>query len=313
MTSLPDARLAEVDAGLVQWPGTTVTSGGRSLFVRRAGTPGAPAAVLVHGLGGSSTNWTDLMGLLRGHVDAHALDLPGFGRSAAPRDRRYDLDAHVAAVVAYIDGQGLAPVHLLGNSMGGAVATRLAAERPDLVRSLTLVSPALPYLRPVKGSDPTLGMLLVPGLSGVVQRRLERATAEERVRSVVDICFADTSRIPAHRLAPAVEEARRRQKVPWATEALVGSLRGVVRAYVDRSSRSLWAQAARVTAPTLLVYGRQDRVVAFATAARAAATFRGSRLMVLDDVGHVAQMEVPHVVASAVLDLLADVDDRISA
>lgn len=305
--------LAPVDPSLVEWPGRTTTVRGRSLFVRRAGTPDGAAAVLVHGLGGSSTNWTDLMALLRERLDSHALDLPGFGRSAPPRDRRYDLDAHVAAVVDYVEDAVAAPVHLFGNSMGGAIATRVAAERPDLVRTLTLVSPALPNLRPVKGGDPTLGMLLVPGLSSVVRRRLERATPEERMRALLDICFADPGRIPPHRLSAAVEEARRRQKLPWATASLVGSLRGVVRAYLDRSPRALWSQAASVSAPTLLVYGLRDRVVSSTTAQRAAATFPDSRLLHLDDVGHVAQMEVPEVVAAAVADFLDDVAQRLSA
>ncbi|HVE99242.1 MAG TPA: alpha/beta fold hydrolase [Mycobacteriales bacterium] len=302
-----------IDPDLVEWPGSTVAVGSRSLYVRRAGSSGAAPAVFVHGLGGSSTNWTDLMALLSAHVDGHALDLPGFGRSPAPVDGRYDLDAHVAAVAGYIEEVGLAPVHLFGNSLGGAVTTRLASERPDLVRTLTLVSPALPSLRPVKGGDPTLGMLLVPGLSNVVRRRLERTSPEERLQTLLEIVFADPTRIPAHRLAQATAEIRRRQSLPWTTSALVGSLRGIVRAYLDRSSRGLWQQAARVPVPTLLVYGKQDRIVSFTTAARAAASFPDNRLLELDDVGHVAQMEVPSVVAEAVLRLIADVERSMSA
>ena len=303
-------RHEAIPPGLVEWPGSTVRAGGRSLFVRRAGDASAPPAVFVHGLGGSSTNWTDLMALLGSSLDSHAVDLPGFGRSPAPADGRYDLDRHVGAVAGYLEHLGRGPVHLFGNSMGGAIATRLTAERPDLVRSLTLVSPALPYLRPVRGGDPTLGLLLVPGISSVMQRRLQRATPEDRLRTLLDIVFADPSAIPAHRLAQATEEIRRRQKLPWATDALVASLRGIVRCYLDRSARNLWAQARSVSVPTLLVYGKRDRVVSFATAARAAATFPDSRLLELDDVGHVPQMEVPRVVADAVRDFLGHVAER---
>jgi len=262
----------------------------------------------VHGLGGSATNWTDLMDLLSGDLDSHAVDLPGHGRSAPPARGRYDLDSHAAAVVGYIESHGLGPVHLLGNSMGGAISTRIAAERPDLVRSLTLISPALPHLNRAKGSDPRLPLLLMPGLSGLTRRYLARLPAEQRVQSVIDVCFADPSRIPAQRLAETIEEARRRQSLPWALDSLVGSLRGIARAYVDRSSRNLWSQAALVSAPTLLVYGKQDRMVSFTTAAKAAATFPNSRLLALDHVGHVAQMEDPATVAEAVRELLAGAD-----
>lgn len=282
------------------WPGSTVDAQGRSLYVRRGGTAGQPAALFVHGLGGSSTNWTDLMDHLSAEADSHAVDLPGHGRSAAPADGRYGLDSHARAVIGYIESQRLAPVHLLGNSMGGAVATRVAAERPDLVRTLTLVAPALPNLRRVKGSDPRLPLLFTPGLSGVTKRHLARLPVEARVRSVITLCFADPSRVPAQRLAEAIDEGRRRQQLPWAIDSLVGSLRGIVRAYLDRSPRNLWAQAATVEAPTLLIYGKQDRMVSFATAARAAATFPHNTLLALDHVGHVAQMEDPAVVARAV-------------
>ncbi len=294
------------DDARVSWPGRTVTSGPRRLYVARAESPGAPPAVFVHGLGGSSTNWVDLMGHLLGHVDGHAVDLPGHGRSPAPADGRCDLDAHVAAVVQYVEDLDAGPVHLFGNSMGGAISTRIAAQRPDLVRTLTLVSPALPNLRPAKGSDPKLAMLLVPGLSGVVQRRLERASPADRARAVIEICFADPAVIPPHRLAEAVAEAERRQSLPWAIPSLVGSLRGLIRCYVDRSPRNLWAQAAQVKAPTLLIYGGRDRLVALSTATRAAATFPDSRLVTLDAVGHVAMIEAATVVAEAVLQFLAE-------
>lgn len=292
----------------VRWPGRTVSAGGRTLYVARAESPGSPSAVFVHGLGGASSNWVDLMEHLVGHVDGHAVDLPGHGRSPAATDGRYDLDAHVAAVEGYIRDLDAGPVHLFGNSTGGSISTRLAAQRPELVRSLTLISPAMPNLRPVKGSDPRLPMLLVPGLSSVVQRRMERSSPDERARAVIDICFADPSAIPPHRLREAIEEVRRRQNLPWALPAFVGTLRGLIRCYVDRSPRNLWAQAALVQAPTLLVYGRRDRLVALSTATRAAATYPDNRLLILDEIGHVAQIEAPAVVAAAVLDLLGEVD-----
>ena len=68
----------------------------------------------------------------------------------------------------------------------------------------------------------------------------------------------------------------------------------------------MWRQAARVAAPTLLVWGAQDRLVDVSLAPRAARTFPDARLLVLDDVGHVAQMERPDLVARAFLGLLEE-------
>ena len=71
----------------------------------------------------------------------------GFGLSPPPDDGDYSMPAHVRAVVRLIESEGRVPVHLFGNSLGGAVATVVAARRPELVRTLTLVSPALPDFR----------------------------------------------------------------------------------------------------------------------------------------------------------------------
>jgi pimeloyl-ACP methyl ester carboxylesterase len=150
---------------IASWPGELVALDTGEVFVRRAPAPeGAEPALFVHGLGGSSTNWTDLMDLLRkppadrpdGPVLAsEALDLPGFGFSPAPansgpggRTGVYSVDAMARTVCDLIEKRRNWPVHLTGNSMGGAVCVRVAARRPDLVRTLTLIAPALPDLRP---------------------------------------------------------------------------------------------------------------------------------------------------------------------
>ena len=131
------------------WPGETIVLPGRSVHVRRAPSPAGEPMVMVHGLGGSSTNWTDLMGELQPDCDSVAVDLPGFGDSPPPRDGDYSLVGHARAVADVIVAEfGTVPVHVVGNSMGGAISVQLAARRPELVRSLTLVAPALPERRP---------------------------------------------------------------------------------------------------------------------------------------------------------------------
>jgi len=274
------------------------------LYVRRGPTSGAEPALFVHGLGGSSTNWTDLMGVLGEAVDGQAVDLPGFGRSAPPVEDRYTIGAHARAVMRYLESSGRGAVHLFGNSLGGAVSLRIAADRPDLVRTLTLVSPALPNLRPQRGSDPRLPLLLLPGLSRLASRRMAAASPEARARAVLDLCFADPSVIPAQRLQEAVDEVRRRSELAHSTEAFTRSLRGLIASYLVRGERSAWSRAEQVQTPTLLVWGAEDRLVDVALAPRAAAAIPDSRLLVLSGVGHVAQMERPDVVARAFLGMM---------
>ena len=300
---LSAAALPSWEGVLPVWPGALEDG----TFVRRATGTGTEPALFVHGLGGAATNWTDLMGLLADEVAGEAMDLPGFGWSEPARSGSYRLDQHVAAVRRRIETRGAGPVHLFGNSLGGAVATRLAATRPDLVRTLTLVSPALPDLRPRKGTDPLLPLLFLPGASRFAGRQLRRRSAASRALSVIRLCYAEPDQIPPQRVAEAIAEVSRREGLPYAEAAFFGSLRGLASAQVRGGPRSLWQQARSVRVPTLLIWGAEDRLVDVAVAPKAAAAFPQSRLLVLPGVGHVAQMEQPETVARAFLALRDDV------
>ncbi|WP_320778293.1 alpha/beta hydrolase [Streptomyces sp. CRN 30] len=265
---------------------------------------GLPPALYVHGLGGSSQNWSALMPLLDELVDSEALDLPGFGDSPPPDDGDYSITGHARSVIRYLDGAGRGPVHLFGNSMGGAIATRVAAVRPDLVRTLTLVSPALPEIRVQRSAVPT-GLLALPGVAALFTRLTKQWTAEQRVRGVTALCYGDPGRVTPEGFRNAVEEMERRLQLPYFWNAMAGSARGIVNAYTLGGQHGLWRQAERVLAPTLLVYGGRDQLVSYRMAQRAARAFRDSRLVTLPDAGHVAMMEYPETVAAAFRDMLA--------
>ncbi|MET8772889.1 alpha/beta hydrolase [Streptomyces sp. NPDC004658] len=267
-----------------------------------------PPALYVHGLGGSSQNWSSLMAELDGVVDSEAVDLPGFGDSPPPDDGDYSVTGHARAVIRYLDAAGRGPVHLFGNSLGGAVATRVAAVRPDLVRTLTLVSPALPELRVQRSAVPT-ALLGVPGVAALFTRLTKEWTAEQRVRGVMALCYGDPGRVSPEAFQYAVEELERRLRLPYFWDAMTRSARGIVNAYTLGGQHGLWRQAERVLAPTLLIYGGRDQLVGFRMARKAARAFRDSRLLSLPDAGHVAMMEYPDVVAGAFRDLLAHTAD----
>jgi pimeloyl-ACP methyl ester carboxylesterase len=277
-------------------------------FVREtpATSPDAEPALYVHGLGGSAQNWTDLAALLRPELDGQAIDLPGFGHSDAPPAGGYGQAALAARVIRWIEHSGRGPVHLFGNSLGGAITVRAAAMRPDLVRTLTLISPAMPVIQPLHPHGRMLPALMVPPIRRAIERRVRSLPADEMTTAVLDMCFADPSRVAPQRRAEAIEETVRRQQVPWAGDAYVGSLRGLAGSYLRPGNGSLWRLAARITAPTLVLWGRQDRIVDARLAPRTARLIPGSRLLVLDGVGHTAQMEVPRIVARAVLAFLRE-------
>lgn len=282
--------------------------GSRQLHVRRAPATAQPVqpAVFVHGLGGSATNWTDLMGELSARLAGTAVDLPGCGWSPPAEDRDYSLAAHVRAVVELIEAEFDRPVHLFGNSLGGAVTTRVAVLRPDLVRTLVLVSPALPIYR-VRRTNAHLPAMAAPVVGEQLVRRLSGVAVERRVHATLGLIYADPRAVPQQRVEEAVAEARRRAELPYDAEALMASLRGILTAYLQRGPDGLWQSAGRVRAPVLLVYGLRDQLVDPRTATRAMRTFRDARLVELPGSGHVAQMEQPAVVAHAVRLFLADV------
>ncbi|GAA3181219.1 MULTISPECIES: alpha/beta fold hydrolase [Streptomyces] len=262
-------------------------------------------ALYVHGLGGSSRNWSALMPLLADRVDGEALDLPGFGEAPPPDDGTYSVAAQARAVIRYLDATGRGPVHLVGNSMGGAAATRVAAARPDLVRTLTLISPALPELRPQLTAVPT-ALLAVPGAGRLFARLTRDWTPEQRTGGVLALCYGDLGNVTPEGFRDAVDEYTRRLELPYFREVMERSARGLVNAYTLGGQHNLWRQAERVLAPTLLVYGGRDQLVSYRMARRAAAAFRGARLVTLPEAGHVAMMEYPRTVARAIRELIDD-------
>jgi pimeloyl-ACP methyl ester carboxylesterase len=271
--------------------------------------------VYVHGLGGASTNWTDLATLLRVRFDGWAPDLPGFGRSEPPPRGRYSVRGHARAVVDLLEhvraqpGEAAGqPVHLLGNSLGGLVSVLVAAGRPDLVASLTLVSPAMPVYRVPPAFSRALLLLLLPGIPTLAERRLAGVTPEDSVRGMVAMCFGDPARVPRERLEQALEEIRERSTQPWADRALARNMRGLLTSYLRVGRAGAWRMAARLRPPTLVLWGERDRLVDPRLAPRLAAVVPDSRLLVLPGVGHVAMLEAPEPTARAVLGMAEERD-----
>lgn len=285
--------------------------GGIRLAVRRAepSGPDLAPALYVHGLGGSGSNWSALATALRDTVDGEALDLPGFGLSP-PAPGGYSVAAHASAVARLIRARGRGPVHLFGNSLGGAVSTRVAALRPDLVRTLTLISPALPDLRPRRSALP-VALVAAPGASRYVSRVQARHTAESQVRALYALCLGDPSRVPRERFLADVAETAEWRANPLSLEALVNSARELLlHEYPRRGRGGLWRLATQVRAPTLLIYGGLDKLVDPRTSTRAMRSFPDARLLMLPDSGHVAMLEHPGLVARAFRELLVELAGR---
>ncbi|MFI6101333.1 alpha/beta fold hydrolase [Lentzea sp. NPDC051213] len=305
---LSTVALPPLDKTQTPWPGEFHQVDDHEVHVRV--TPGdGPPAVFVHGLGGSATNWTDLAAQLRGHVTGYSVDLPGFGRSEPIPGYDFSLPTHARTVIKYLETLG-GPVHLLGNSMGGAISLIVAATRPDLVQTLTLVSPAVPDLRPRldRMSDPRMALAFLPIIGSKVRRELAKLTAHERTKQMLALCFADPSVVPDHRIEESIKENEERARQRWAGQALNRSTFGLMQSWFTPGPKSLWRLLPLVKAPTLVVWGENDRLVSVRKGPRTARLLPKGRLLVLPRTGHVAQMERPATVARAVLGMWEAVD-----
>ncbi|MBB5983648.1 alpha/beta fold hydrolase [Kribbella solani] len=292
-----------VPLGAQDWPARRVPVDGVELLVRDVpdAAPDLPPALFVHGLGGSSLNWTALGLLLNDTIRGVAPDLPGFGRT--PLAGVAGISEQAAVLVALLEREFDQPVHVFGNSMGGAASVALAAQRPDLVASLTLISPALPHPR-VSTSALWFTVLATPRLGPAVMERTRRLPFDQRFQASLSMVFGDPRSLAPEVRAAYEQELHRRDTDPWGQEATVSGARSILRSSLARPRRSLWADAAKVECPVLLIYGGRDKLVDARIRTKAQRTFPNARLLYLPQSGHVAQMEHPDQVAGAFRQLI---------
>jgi pimeloyl-ACP methyl ester carboxylesterase len=235
------------------WPGRTVKLG-EDEQVYLAETPRSvhedrDLVLCVHGMSGAATNWTDLMAELAPDFDCAAVDLPGSGYSAPPAKRSgYSIRALAATVIRLVETLERGPVHLVGNSMGGAVSIRVAAARPDLVRTLTLVSPVLPDRRPHRATA-HFPILALPFVGQRLARGFARMPAETRVAGVYNMCYYNPALLHPDRFAQEVAALRRRDDLGHDAATLVGAARTLVGETLSLRPFSLWRAAEQITAP----------------------------------------------------------------
>ena len=138
-------------------------------------------------------------------------------------------------------------------------------------------------------------------------RRVSNGTPEERAERLARLVLADIENAPTGWLDMITDDIRMRDSLTYAEDAYIQSSRGLIRAYLRRGPDDAWRDAARVQAPTLLVFGQRDRLVPLAVGRRAREAFPNSRLVVLPPSGHVAQIEHAQLVADQFVRFAADV------
>ncbi|MDB4965570.1 MAG: hypothetical protein JWN44_1259 [Myxococcales bacterium] len=259
-------------------PGRFVSTPVGRVFVHQQGR-GEPL-LLIHGWMMSHWYFRPIIDALSADYEIFALDLPGFGESdrPAPDAFAYDLGAYADIVDAVMGELGLARADVIGASMGGGVALTLAARHPDRVQRLVLAASAV-YPPPLRALDARLA--LTPVLGPLVFRHLfgRRDFARGcRSFSVRDGRCLDDEWIDYF----------------WARLNRAGGLDAAyacMRTLTSMSENN--ADPGRVRAPTLLVWGDEDRLVPLAHGKRLARAIAGARLEIVPAAGHMPFIERP--------------------
>jgi lipase len=251
---------------------------------------GAPVVAL-HGSASTGAQWRSLVGYLEGRYRIFTPDLPGYGASTAPATGGLAGDA--AAIAALIDRIG-APAHLVGHSYGAAVALKLAALRPDAVRSLTVIEPVAFHL--LLDGD-AADRALFTEAAGLAARTLTGVLGRDRVaamRGFIDYWNGDGAWA---RTSPGL-----RRFFLACAERVAADFRAVL---FEPSGREALA---RIECPTLAVMGLDSAPTSMRVTEIVAETLPRAVLRLVPDAGHLAPLTDPHLVDPMVARHLVAVD-----
>ncbi len=237
---------------------------GSPIHYYRAGQRGTPI-ILIHGLGGSAEAWGFLLPRLRKQYTVYALDLPGFGRTPlAPEGM--DIRTYVLYLERFLDALGSPRVTLVGNSLGGWIATRFAVEHPERVNRMYLLNSA--GLRRAGAQSPSTP---------------DRAAARRLIKHV----WGHALPVPGFVLDAFVRNSQR------------PAYHGFIQAYDQQED--VEAALARVKVPTTIIWGERDQLLPITCAYDFHTGIAHSKLVLLPGVGHTPQIQAVGRVARIIL------------
>ena len=253
-----------------------------------------PLVLLLHGSGPGVSSWANFRGNLpvfAEHFTTYLLDMPGFGKSYSPDGN--PMMAAGGAVLDFLDGLGLGPLPIVGNSMGGAIAARIAADHPERVsRLVTLGGVGVALL---SASPPEGIKLLVEFVEDPTRERL----VQWMESMVYDTGILTDEFVQLRWEAATDPRTAADLKKLYNRKMLEGMRTGRAFGAADQV-----AMLTRIKAPTLVMFGRDDRVTPLDSSLAAMRFIAKCELHVFYDCGHWAMIERKDEFESTVLAFL---------
>lgn len=247
----------------------------------------------LHGLGASTHSWREFRTPISRSHKLILIDLKGFGASPKPEDKHYAIEEHAELIHQFIEEHDLKNLTLIGNSFGGAlsllVALRLCEENSGRLKRLILIDSGgynqhLPiHLKMLR--TPILGWLVIH----LLPPRLAALTV--LMDSYYDDWKITKEQIDAYARPIAAKGGR---------HALLETSKQIIPRNIDE----LIAKYPKITVPTLIIWGRQDKVIPLVIGEMLDAAIPDSKLIVIDRSGHIPQEETPEAVVPLVLQFL---------
>jgi len=255
--------------------------GNRRLRYLQRGEGGCPA-LLLHGFTGNLNNWLFNHSTLASDRTVFALDLPGHGQSSKDVGDG-SLEVLIGAVAEWCESVGLDSVHLIGHSMGGAIALGVTLLVPEKVRSCTLIASA------GLGSE-----INAEYISGVVS-----ADRRKQLKPHLEKLFADAGQVTRQ----IVDDMLKFKRVDGVQDALTL----LASRFVEngRQARSFRDQLSQMEVPLQVIWGAEDQIIPVAHAADLSET---ARVQIVESCGHMVQMEAAGEVNRLIESFLSEVD-----
>jgi pimeloyl-ACP methyl ester carboxylesterase len=255
------------------------------------GKAGSPV-LLIHGIGSSMEDWINNIFVLAKHHRVYALDLPGNGYSDKPAVR-YTIQYFSDHVRYFLLDQEITTATLIGNSMGGLVALMCAIRYPEWVEKLILVDPA------GLGKDLTI-LFRLPTLP-LIGEQLTKPSLKGTAQLQKSFCY-DEKLVTAE----LVDFKYRLAAQPGMQAAMLATLRENVTLFGLKGAvvRSVTGNLGRIRAPTLVIWGKEDKTIPAKQAEVARRGIKDVRTHIFDHCGHAPQIECAEAFNALVLEFL---------